>query len=468
MSFISDISYNLSNPISSVSDGSNVWITTDASGIYKINISSNSISLLTDPPSNNYNNPFGISYDGINNCIWFSSKGTGNCTIHKINISSNVITQYLTINDPSSNAMGISSDGTNVWITCTNNNLYQFDISLEKYTKITDNDSMFKFGGNYSISSDGINVWICNINADYISKYNISTKVLTHITNLNYIGSGISCISSDGAYVWISTNRQWDSSDNISYYNDISQNSIVSSDGTNVWIINNDNTIKQYNIAYGTTTILEGIFTNPTNIISDGINVWVIDGGTLKKIIIVSPSPILPPIACFLHNSKILTEKGYRPIQDLRSGDMIKTSINDYKKIYMIGKRDIIHPNIKERVKSQLYKFTKDFYPEIIDDELIVTGCHCILVDNFKNEEEKNKTMEMFKNLPITDNKFRLPACIDERSMVYEKGGKYTVYHIALEHDDCIKNYGIYANGLLVESCSKLYLTRYSNMIMIE
>jgi hypothetical protein len=42
------------------------------------------------------------------------------------------------------------------------------------------------------------------------------------------------------------------------------------------------------------------------------------------------------------------------------------------------------------------------------------------------------------------------------------------IYHIALENEDYYMNYGIYANGLLVETCSKRYLSELSDMVMIE
>jgi hypothetical protein len=44
----------------------------------------------------------------------------------------------------------------------------------------------------------------------------------------------------------------------------------------------------------------------------------------------------------------------------------------------------------------------------------------------------------------------------------------YTIYHFALENDNYYMNYGVYANGLLVETCSKRYLTELSNMELIE
>ena len=173
-------------------------------------------------------------------------------------------------------------------------------------------------------------------------------------------------------------------------------------------------------------------------------------------------------VPCFLHNSKILTRKGYIPIQDLRNGDLVKTSLNGFKPIFMIGKRDINHPCSKERIKTQLYKCTEEKYPALFED-LIITGCHCILVDEFSNDEQREKAKEVHKGRTfVTDEKYRLPACADENASVYEVPGDYTIYHLALEHDDYFMNYGIYANGLLVESCSKRYLKEKSNMILIE
>jgi hypothetical protein len=67
----------------------------------------------------------------------------------------------------------------------------------------------------------------------------------------------------------------------------------------------------------------------------------------------------------------------------------------------------------------------------------------------------------------ITDDKYRLPACIDQRTLLYEQEEIVSIYHIALEHTDQYMNYGIYANGLLVETCSKLYLDKYSHMTIL-
>jgi hypothetical protein len=177
------------------------------------------------------------------------------------------------------------------------------------------------------------------------------------------------------------------------------------------------------------------------------------------------PSPP-PPIPCFNKDSKIFTNKGYIPIQNLRKGYLIKTLRDGYKPLDMIGYREIENVICKERIKNKLYVCKQSEYQEIFED-LIITGCHAILVDDFK-EEQREKTEEVLGNIFVTDNKYRLPACVDVKAKPYEKPGKFTIYHIALENNDYYMNYGIYANGLLVESTSKRYLKELSNMKLIE
>ena len=176
-----------------------------------------------------------------------------------------------------------------------------------------------------------------------------------------------------------------------------------------------------------------------------------------------------PPgaLSCFNSGAKILTDKGYKPIQSLRKGDLVKTLNHDFKAISMIGKREICHPASKERMKDQLYKCGKEVFEEVFED-LIITGRHSLLVDSFSSAAEMANVIEVNGDTYVTDNKYRLPVCCDERACVYEVKGNYTIYHFALENADYYMNYGIYANGLLVESCSKRYLKELSGMILLE
>jgi hypothetical protein len=172
-------------------------------------------------------------------------------------------------------------------------------------------------------------------------------------------------------------------------------------------------------------------------------------------------------VNCFNQNTKILTNKGYKAIQELRNGDLIKTFKHDFKPIVMIGKRDFYHPASKQRIKEQLYTCSQNNFPDVFED-LVISGSHSILVDDFISQEQREKVIEVNGDTYVTDNKYRLPACADPRASIYSVPQTCTIYHLALENDDYFMNYGIYANGLLVETCSKRYLKELSNMELIE
>jgi len=189
-------------------------------------------------------------------------------------------------------------------------------------------------------------------------------------------------------------------------------------------------------------------------------------GSIITDFTAITTTTYTPPYPCFKKDSKILTNKGYILIQDLKKGDLVKTALNGYVAIDMIGSREIYHACNKKRIKQQLYKCSTTKYPELFED-LILTGCHSILTEEL-SDEEKEKSSNVNGDIYITDNKFRLPACVDERTSVYEIPGDYTIYHLALENDDYYMNYGIYANGLLVETSSKRYMKEHSGMVLIE
>lgn len=97
----------------------------------------------------------------------------------------------------------------------------------------------------------------------------------------------------------------------------------------------------------------------------------------------------------------------------------------------------------------------------------MITGCHSTLVDSLTHKQIQD-TLDIFDMVFMTDDKYRLLACLDEKAQPYDKSGDFTIYHLALDHHDYFMNYGIYANGLLVESCSQRYLKELSGMRLIE
>jgi hypothetical protein len=72
------------------------------------------------------------------------------------------------------------------------------------------------------------------------------------------------------------------------------------------------------------------------------------------------------------------------------------------------------------------------------------------------------------KRIEYTDNKQRLLTYINKNSNILTGNNIYTIYHIALKNKNINTNYGIYANGLLVETTSQRYLIELSNMEIVK
>ena len=99
-------------------------------------------------------------------------------------------------------------------------------------------------------------------------------------------------------------------------------------------------------------------------------------------------------------------------------------------------------------------------------EDLCLTGEHCILRLDI-TESHLDRIREHMGQVYITDDRFRCPACLDERATPYSGKGPATIWHFALEHNDAYWNYGVYANGLLVESCSIEHLVNRSKMMLL-
>jgi hypothetical protein len=176
-------------------------------------------------------------------------------------------------------------------------------------------------------------------------------------------------------------------------------------------------------------------------------------------------------IPCFMEGTKILClnaqmKEEYIPIENIRKGHLVKTSLNGFVPVCMIGHSVISNPGVNDRIKNRLYKCSKDNYPELFED-LYITGCHSILVDKLSDSQLKT-TKDELGDVFITDRKYRLMAYLDDRSEPYTETGTYNIWHLALENNDYLMNYGIYANGLLVESTSKRYMKELSGMKLVE
>jgi hypothetical protein len=181
--------------------------------------------------------------------------------------------------------------------------------------------------------------------------------------------------------------------------------------------------------------------------------------------IIITPIP-----TCFKEDSLILCLindlEFYMHIQNIKKGMLVKTLENGYKAVNVIGKSKFINPEGINRSREKLYKLSREKYPELIKD-LYITGGHSILVGYLSNKQ-RNDIMELFGRIYTTENQYRLMACIDEKTEVVEEREECVIWHLALDNENYFGNYGIYANGLVVESCNIAHMVENSGMELME
>jgi hypothetical protein len=174
-------------------------------------------------------------------------------------------------------------------------------------------------------------------------------------------------------------------------------------------------------------------------------------------------------LVCFLEGTQILCLKDdvetYLPIETMRTGLLVKTSRDGYKKVELIGKSTIQNSGTNERIPDRLYKLSPSKYPELKED-LFITGGHSVLVETITDKEREDLIAHL-GNIFVTDRKYRLTAMVDERAEPWASEGTYTIWHFALEHEDIRMNYGVYANGLLVETCSINTMRTKSNLSLL-
>jgi len=178
---------------------------------------------------------------------------------------------------------------------------------------------------------------------------------------------------------------------------------------------------------------------------------------------------LYPSAPCFLEGSTILCQvdgvETYIPVEHLKKGTLVKTSLNGYKPVVLLGKGTLQNPGNDERTENRLYKCSQSKYPQLKED-LYITGCHSILEFPI-TDKQKEDVIKHLGELFVTEKKYRLLACVDDRAEPWNSAGAYTIWHFALEHENDRMNYGVYANGgLLVETCCIKTLKTKSNMTL--
>jgi hypothetical protein len=161
---------------------------------------------------------------------------------------------------------------------------------------------------------------------------------------------------------------------------------------------------------------------------------------------------------CFLEGTRVLccvdNTETYVRIENIEPGMLVKTYQSGYIPVDTIGSGKMY--NTSKGSKNDLYVYSNENC-----DDLVLTGCHSVLVHNI-SEDERNDIRRLFGKIFVTEGMYRLMSCVDKNANVYPEEGVFTIWHLALENENYYSNYGIYANGMLVESCSKRMITEYS------
>jgi hypothetical protein len=166
-----------------------------------------------------------------------------------------------------------------------------------------------------------------------------------------------------------------------------------------------------------------------------------------------------PPI-CFGKGTDILcvhpiTKKPmYCKIEDLKPGDLVKTYKHGAKRIERIAKG-----NLKNNVDvwyECMYRMKKR---EGMTEDLWVTGGHSVLVDKLPSYIKKKEMGILGVSMRIEDKYMWLASeCGLFEKIEDEK--VYSYYHMSLEGENEYKKYGIWGNGVLTETASKMEIER--------
>jgi hypothetical protein len=174
---------------------------------------------------------------------------------------------------------------------------------------------------------------------------------------------------------------------------------------------------------------------------------------------------------CFLQGSKILRldpetdEEEYIAVEKLRKGDIIRTATCGYKAVAFIGKATLKRPADDPDRKNRIYKFQDK---QKRHPPLFITGEHCLLYrEKDISREKRREVRDYMGDDYITEIYHRIPAFLDDSGEPYIGSGPVTIWHFALEHNNLYNNYAVYANGILVETCSIDFLMNRSNMELV-
>jgi hypothetical protein len=166
---------------------------------------------------------------------------------------------------------------------------------------------------------------------------------------------------------------------------------------------------------------------------------------------------LYPESVCFAAGSRILCDIGPVAVEDLKVGMKVKTLKHGYKAVTLLGKSKIHNPSGTERVRERLYRYPKE--------NLVLTGGHSVLLDD-ASSDQLSAIRASFGKIFLTEGKIRLMAKDDAEAEFYPVQGTHEIYNFVLEAPTEHMNYGVFANGKLVESSFPYWIKKGMNIVV--
>ena len=166
---------------------------------------------------------------------------------------------------------------------------------------------------------------------------------------------------------------------------------------------------------------------------------------------------VYPESVCFAAGSRILCDTGLVAVEDLKVGMKVKTLRHGYKAVTLLGKSTIYNPSGTERVRERLYVYPKE--------NLVLTGGHSVLLDD-ASSDQLSAIRASFGKIFLTEGKIRLMAKDDAEAEFYPVQGTHEIYNFVLEAPTENMNYGVFANGKLVESSFPYWIKKGMKLVV--
>jgi len=141
-------------------------------------------------------------------------------------------------------------------------------------------------------------------------------------------------------------------------------------------------------------------------------------------------------------------------VQNLKPGMLVKTASGMFRPVEKIGTRSLSNPGTSDRLANRLYTLQKAHYPALTQD-LTITGNRSVLISS-ATDAQKRQMIAVHGRIMVADKKFILPSAADANATPHTTAGDVTLYDFSLVSAMKTLNYGVYANGLLVDCSSSV------------